>query len=217
MFTTLAQKENRTFSGRGWGQVSKEAQAKRWTPSLLTSTDKSFTDESKRERRLCLDAEASIPSSDVELIIAGTSEERDVVPPGKFANDDSQFPMQDTYAAHIHTTRSEVIKNVIHSRLRQFSEINVFSILKVTMIGNRDIIKAYSKIPTYLSIHEFFTPDQTIGVHEKESKMSRFGTDSNEMVDSKAMVEFQRISLTGFCSYASRSQIGASQSRQSTE
>ncbi|GJU25753.1 hypothetical protein Tco_1164374, partial [Tanacetum coccineum] len=35
---------------------------------------------------------------------------------------------------------------------------------------------------------EFFTPDQTIGVPEKESKMSRFGTDSNAMLDSKAMV-----------------------------
>ncbi|GJZ81943.1 hypothetical protein Tco_0646937, partial [Tanacetum coccineum] len=31
------------------------------------------------------------------------------------------------------------------------------------------------------------------------------------------LVEFQRISLTGFCSCASRSQTGASQSRQSTE
>ncbi|GJY13102.1 hypothetical protein Tco_0382411 [Tanacetum coccineum] len=34
----------------------------------------------------------------------------------------------------------------------------------------------------------FFTPDQTVGVRKNESKMSRFGTDSNAMLDSKAMV-----------------------------
>ncbi|GKD20435.1 hypothetical protein Tco_1222138 [Tanacetum coccineum] len=50
-----------------------------------------------------------------------------------------------------------------------------------------DAIRNYVSQET-IKQDKFFTPDQTIGVREKESKTSRFGTDSNEMVDSKAMV-----------------------------
>ncbi|GKF14558.1 hypothetical protein Tco_0056020 [Tanacetum coccineum] len=97
--------------------------------------------------------------------------------------------------AHIHTTVSEVIKKVFIQGFRTISENQcLLQILKVTMIGRRDIIKAFKDSNRYEHVRLKISVWQSLSERRSQNSDAETEIDDNTipyhqyLLDAKALV-----------------------------